>query len=200
MRPKLGSLFTLGVLALFGSAACEGGAARVTDSDCTVLDNPYSGGGESFTIRQPGRYCLGKNMSTRLELPDRPEQSFLISIRADNVDLDLRGHTLDRGWNFRGEGKPGIELASRLVSGPGAKNVTIRNGTLRGLGSGVAGRLDCKRTDCDSAMITYDAASDTYYYAPDNITVSNVKFENVKYKIVFSDPTGRRIFVAGDRR
>ena len=199
MRPNLKPLLSLGLLAVI-AGACEGNSERMTESDCVVLDNPLRGGGESFIIENAGRYCLGKNISTRLDLPDSPEQSFVISVRADNVDLDLRSHTLDRGWNFRGEGKPGIELASRLVSGPGAKNVTIRNGTLRGLGSGVAGRLDCKRTDCNSAMITYDAASDTYYYAPDNITVKNVKFENVKYKIVFSDTTGRRIFVAGDRR
>ena len=193
-------LVALSVLPVIGSLQ-KGDAAQVSDSDCILLDNPLKAGGEAFEIGQPGRYCLGKNMSTRLELPDRLEQPYLVAIYADNVDLDLRGHTLDRGWNFRGDGNHGIQISTpKRIGDPGAKNVTIRNGTLRGFVTGIAGILDCKRNDCDRAQITYDAASDTYYYPPDNITVSNVKFENVKYKIVFSDPTGRRIFVAGDRR
>jgi hypothetical protein len=201
MRSKLALLLALCVLTVVGSKGGEKGAAAIAESNCIKLDNPLRGGGERFEIGQPGRYCLGKNMSTRLDLPDRREQSFLISIYADNVDLDLNGHTLDRGWNISGEGKPGILISSSLVSGPGAKNITIRNGTVRGLGSGVAGRLDCKSTtNCDKARITYDPTSDTYHYAPDNITVQNVKFENVKHKIVFSDGRGHTVAVDGDRR
>jgi len=139
-------------------------------------------------------------MSTRLDLPDGPEQSFLISIRADDVDLDLRGHTLDRGWNRSGAGKHGIELSAKRIGDPGARDVTISNGILRGFGAGIIGLLDCQRTDCASAQITYDAASDTYHYASDNITVKNVKFENVKYKINFSDGRGHAVLATGDRR
>lgn len=170
--------------------------------DCVVLDQPLRGGGEQFNILKSGRYCLGKNMSTRLDFADHAEQSFLISIDADNVDLDLRGHTLDRGSNRRPPGAWGIVIrGKKYISDPGSRNITIRNGTLRGFGVGILGLLDCKRTDCDTAQITYDAATHTYHYAPDNITVQNVKFDNVIYKIRFSDGRAQRaVQVAGDRK
>lgn len=199
MHSKLALPLALGLIALI-PLGCEDGGARSAQPNCISLDNPLKGGGEGFIVRTAGRYCLGKDMSTRMDLPDRPEQPFLISIRADDVDLDLNGHTLTRGWNFTGAGKHGIQVTSKLVSGRGPQNVTIRNGTLRGFVAGVAGTLDCKQTDCDSAKISYDATSDTYHYAADNITVKNVKFENVLDKLYFSDGRGRTLIVAGDRR
>lgn len=170
---------------------------------CMVLDSPLRGGGESFIIRKPGRYCLGKNMSTRRDLPDHREQSFLISIRADNVDLDLGNYTLDRGRNRTTPGGRGIEITEKAgshIGDRGVKNITIRNGTLRGFGAGIAGLVDCHQTDCDSTKISFDATSSTYYYAPDNISIKDVKFENVLNRIYFSDGRGRSIAIEGDRR
>ena len=91
--------------------------ARAEVTDCTVISSlPY-------TVNAPGIYCLKGSLSL--------DVSGIVAVRidADDVVLDLNGHTLD------GSGA-GVETASLGVVAVDHKNVTVRNGTIRGFSVG----------------------------------------------------------------
>jgi nitrous oxidase accessory protein NosD len=93
-------------------------AARAEVTNCTVITSvPYQ-------VTAPGIYCLKNSLSWDLSA------YVLVDIQADDVVLDLNGHTLDGSGAGPGTGSIGVRAVYR-------KNVTVRNGTLRGLGLGV---------------------------------------------------------------
>lgn len=67
-----------------------------------------------FTITEPGVYCLTQSQTLTTATP------VAILIQADNVVLDLQGHTVDGG-----------NVTNRGISVLDRQNVTIRNGTIR---------------------------------------------------------------------
>lgn len=87
-------------------------------SFATEIAEPKSG--EPIVIRRSGDYTLRRDLVARSEAP-------LIVIAADNVALDLDGHSLSGLGNKLGEG----------IVIDGRSNVNIRNGFLRRFGTAV---------------------------------------------------------------
>jgi hypothetical protein len=76
------------------------------------------------TITVSGSFCLSGNLSTAMTFGNA------IDIAADNVVLDLNGFRLDGLAAGAGTQVNGINVTDR-------KNVTIRNGTVRGFATGI---------------------------------------------------------------
>lgn len=100
----VGLMFALSILSA---------GARAETTLCTAITTlPH-------TISTPGIYCLTGSLSTAMAA------GTAITINADDVVLDLNGHTLDGSSVGAGTNTWGIRASNR-------KNITIRNGTLRG--------------------------------------------------------------------
>jgi ELWxxDGT repeat protein len=78
-----------------------------------------------FTITAQGRYCLTRNVSTAITT------GAAISIESDYVEVDLRGFKI-------GGGSAGLATQTDGVRAVGRRNVTVRNGNIRGFYRGVA--------------------------------------------------------------
>jgi len=105
-KASFGLLFTL----LLAS-----GVAHAEVTNCTVIANlPY-------TISVKGIYCLTQSFST--------SANDAITVNADDVVIELNGHTLEGTLGPSGWAR-GIVAASR-------KNVTVRNGVIRGFRQGI---------------------------------------------------------------
>jgi hypothetical protein len=95
------------------------GVASAADGDsCTAIT------AVPFTISASGAYCLTKDLSYT------PTSGDAISVTADNVTIDLGGHTLTNLAAGAGTSASGITAADH-------KNITIRNGTVRGFLYGI---------------------------------------------------------------
>jgi nitrous oxidase accessory protein NosD len=77
-----------------------------------------------FTIDRPGVYCLDRSISTPIEV------GVAIRIAADDVTLDLAGFTL--------EGTADTDTRADGIVAEGQRNVTVRDGTVRGFLRGVS--------------------------------------------------------------
>lgn len=105
--------FTIRFTALAISALLFAAAARAETINCTEITSvPYF-------ISSPGIYCLKSSLSLA------SASGTGIDIQADDVVLDLNGHVLDNSAAGAGTSSWGIYASNR-------KNVTIRNGTIRG--------------------------------------------------------------------
>ena len=101
---------TLGVLA--GLLLMAGSAAAET-TICTVISVlPY-------TITAQGSYCLDRNLSTNIT------SGAAISVNTDFVVLDLNGFKVGGGGAGFGTQTNGVQALNR-------KNVTVKNGNIRG--------------------------------------------------------------------
>jgi hypothetical protein len=92
-------------------------AARAEVVNCTEISSV------PFEVTEPGIYCLNASREASL-----PFGGVAIRISADDVVFDLNGHTLAAS---------GPTTAVGVFAGD-QKNVTVRNGTVRGFGSAVA--------------------------------------------------------------
>ncbi len=112
---------------------------RLIDQNKALAGNvtPADSPGFPVTISQPGSYILSSNLT----VPD--EKTTAIQITADNVTLDLNGFTIQGPTvcgGFPLECDP-IGVGSGVITGfpAGNENITIVNGTVRGMGGhGVA--------------------------------------------------------------
>jgi hypothetical protein len=77
-------------------------------------------------IDTPGIYCLTSDFETNLTW----NPNHAISVQADDVVVDLNGHTID---NLAA----GVGTQVRGISAYQRKNITVRNGTIRGFAYGV---------------------------------------------------------------
>lgn len=98
-------------LGTLGLTFCVGTSSRAETTLCTALT------AMPVTINKRGVYCLKADFTTKLV-----DGQIAVSIKADNVVLDLNGHTLENATTARAFG---IEASSR-------RNVTVKNGTIRG--------------------------------------------------------------------
>ena len=101
------------------------GPARAETTACAAITSvPY-------TISAPGIYCLTESLSMSSAAGNA------ITIAADDVVVDLNGHTLD------GSGAGTATTASGIATSGDLKNVTVRNGTVRGffVGVGLSGTV-----------------------------------------------------------
>ncbi|GGX86374.1 hypothetical protein GJV26_28570 [Massilia dura] len=80
----------------------------------------------SLGISRPGKYCLDQDYEVECSIFSHGCSGELIHIRASNVDLDFRGHTL-RVSGARGYGG---------VWGLG-QNIRVHNGRIEGAGAGI---------------------------------------------------------------
>lgn len=105
------STVTLAALAaLLGSASAQA-------ADCKKVNSlPY-------TINSSGQYCLKKDLSTGIAA------GAAIDVKADDVILDLGGHTV------AGTAGPATDTVG--IRGEDVRNVSISNGTLRGFKDGI---------------------------------------------------------------
>jgi hypothetical protein len=111
-------LFMLRVTALVICMTVIAGAARSETTNCTEVPSV------PFFINTPGIYCLKMSLSLA------SAASTGIEIQADDVVLDLNGFVLDGSAAGAGTSSWGIRAANH-------KNVTIRNGTVRGFYVGI---------------------------------------------------------------
>src|SRR5688572_6572476 len=110
------------LLALVFAAAPSG--AETTD--CTVIRSLPE------TITRSGVYCLVRNLSTSMT------SGTAITVAADDVVIDLNGHVLDGSGAGLGTQANGILSDDGLsVTAPSRRNITVRNGTVRGFWAGV---------------------------------------------------------------
>ena len=93
-----------------------------------------------FTIKEPGAYCLKKSLTfagghrtIAVGSTDVPIDfgGTAILVGANDVVIDFRGHALD--------GTPAGPLSDAVgVRAHGRRNVTLRNGTIRGFHEGIS--------------------------------------------------------------
>lgn len=83
-------------------------------SDCTELAASDFSGVTGYTISSAGKYCLTESFT------DSDATTAIISIAADDVTLDFKGHSIDGGGT-----SVGISISGTR------HNITIKNGTLR---------------------------------------------------------------------
>ena len=77
-----------------------------------------------FTVSNPGVYCV------RRHLTNNAVAGNMIDIQADNVTINLAGWTLDGSTAGSGTTTSGISAFNK-------KNITIKNGTVRGFLTGI---------------------------------------------------------------
>lgn len=108
------SLMRVGGLACVLLTASAMAGAEVTD--CTEIT------GLPFHVNEPGIYCLKTSLSVSL-----PFGGVALAIHADDVVIDLNGHTIEASG-------PTTAVA---VFADAQKDITVRNGTIRGFGGAV---------------------------------------------------------------
>ena len=91
-------------------------AARAEVTGCTEISSVPS------TLSLPGIYCLNSSLVASVT------SGAAIAVSADDVVVDLNGHTLEAAG-------PNNALGVRTIAN---KNVTVRNGTIRGFAGAVA--------------------------------------------------------------
>lgn len=113
-------LIAAGILACFGLTVGYGDIAALPSATTFAEVQPKVPiSTANFVINQPGSYYLTGNLYA--------DNVDAIIVRADDVTLDLMGFTLAGVQPYRGI----------FIEG-GRKNVEIRNGTIRGFGSGIS--------------------------------------------------------------
>jgi hypothetical protein len=98
------------------------------DNDaCTVVSWDEKGYVKPYIpIRKPGKYCLDRDYSFTCSPFTHSCMGQFVDIHADNVEFDLRGHTL------KANNAPTYDGIWAI-----GKNITIRNGKMSGVGTGV---------------------------------------------------------------
>lgn len=97
------------------------------DGSCQIIKwDPKGTVRPSMSISRPGRYCLDRDYEVRCSIFSHGCGGELVDIRADNVDLDMRGHSVT-ATGTRAYGG---------VSGFG-KNIRVHHGKFKGVGIGV---------------------------------------------------------------
>lgn len=149
--------------------------AQVTTGDCRD-DNGNAAVISSLplNITSPGLYCLGSTLT-------HSGTNHAINISANNVTLDLNGHSL---LSADDNERYGIEV--------GGSNITLRNGTIEGYTSGIT-LVTVNNTDIEKVLVDNIRVIESLGSA---ITTSEINLSSdiVIQKSVFADN------VAGDVR
>ena len=139
---------------------------------CIELRQPLEADHRKFIIREPGHYCLKRDLGPRLDLYHRPAEMEMILIRADNVTLDLGGHTL--GPTLGPRRSSGVALDFDVHGTPA--NIVIRNGVLSRLAVGVTASIRTPGFMSDYECPVRDHATNTLHFARSGITLHNITF------------------------
>jgi hypothetical protein len=114
---------------------------------------------------------LTKNLYARADFADHSAEEALIVIEANDVDIDLGGHTLSSGRIFTPKLTSGIQIFKQ------SNNIAISNGVLRELNSGIYRGV---RYGAREEKPLYDLKTNTYAIADGNIRIYNVTLRNNK--------------------
>jgi hypothetical protein len=178
------------LLAMLLIPLMQGCSAELPEG-CTPVDDRLANGYEKIDIDKPGHYCLTEDLHARVELADHPAEGRMISIRASDVVLDLRGHTLGRGRLLKNPGGLGIEISDQF-RGPtwiaASRNIVIRNGTLQDFEAAIYSYPYFTAVEDP----TYDAQTNTYHFPISNIVLENLIFKNNKKKFEIRVPDERK--------
>jgi hypothetical protein len=111
-----------------GVAQADGSAAlSQADGSCQILKwDPKATVRPAMLISSPGKYCLDRDYEVSCSMFEHGCGGEVITIRADNVDLDMRGHVVTATGTRAYSG----------VSGFG-KNIRVHHGKFKGVGLGV---------------------------------------------------------------
>ena len=140
---------------------------------CIELRQPLEADHRKFIIREPGHYCLKRDLGPRLDLYHRPAEMEMILIRADNVTLDLGGHTL--GPTLGPRRSSGVALDFDVHGAPA--NIVIRNGVLSRLATGVTAYISgAEGTQNQQECPIRDRAANTLHFPRSGITLHNITF------------------------
>ena len=139
---------------------------------CIELRQPLEADHRKFIIREPGHYCLKRDLGPRLDLYHRPAEMEMILIRADNVTLDLGGHTL--GPTLGPRRSSGVALDFDVHGAPA--NIVIRNGVLSRLAAGVTAYIQTTGFMSDYECPVRDRATNTLHFPRSGITLHNITF------------------------
>ena len=162
LRRPSSVLLALLALPLLGLFASPRPAAAQTFAPPILLRQPPQTVITSlpYTITKPGLYVLNENLSSSLTSGN------LITVNADNVTVDLQGHSLSGPANYSNEVVYGIYAEER-------GNATVRNGTISHCQYGVylLGTLNASTTNnlnqvVDSLRVTHCVAGIVLNTAP----------------------------------
>jgi hypothetical protein len=133
LRSKALSSLVAGGL-LFGGQVS---LAQVPVSECLKADGTsgvISSLAASYSISQPGTYCLSRDISFNLTNGSSTVSAIIVA--ASNVTLDFNGHSVKGLYS---SGVPGAYNGQEAVTiTSGAKNVVVRNGTIAGFHTAIA--------------------------------------------------------------
>jgi putative cofactor-binding repeat protein len=130
-------LLSEGIMPQFGMSSATGlqntksalPAAQAQESveGCEVLRwDRKTSSRPSMGIRRPGKYCLDQDYEFECSIFAHGCGGKMISIRASNVDLDFRGHTLRMSGTRGYTGVWGL-----------GQNIRVHNGRIQGAGLGI---------------------------------------------------------------
>ena len=174
--PLLAAAFVL-VACASPRGAVDGPSVAAPPPDprpCIELRQPGSSRHRAFTIREPGHYCLRRDLAPRLDLYHRPAESEMILIMSNNVTLDLGGHTLGPALGPRRSS--GVDIAGVHTDGSPA-NIVIRNGVLSRLATGVTAYISgAEGTQNQQECPIRDRAANTLHFPRSGITLHNITF------------------------
>src|SRR5262245_40207879 len=127
-------LFCAGVLAFAPSAAAVDGVVLINQATSVngLPGCPHAG--FPIVICQSGSYRLAENLTVGAT------NTNAIDITVNNVSIDLNGFTVSGPGDCVAATYP-VQCTNigtgRGINGSGSKNLTVRNGTVRGFGAGV---------------------------------------------------------------
>jgi len=162
MRSKIIATTLLAPFAFGGFAGADTG---------TCIDIVYQP--PTVTITQPGVYCLQGPIAANLA--SRPA----INIRASNVVVDLNGHKM-------GNLAAGTETRAIAVLATGRRNITVRNGIIRGFGTGVL------------IQPGSSGAVDSTGHIVENLTIERARIRGIDLRGTESTVRNNRIYITGD--
>jgi len=175
----MSSCFLFAGCSYFNKYPVDGLSTNSKGDSCEVL-RPSEENLPSFYISKPGRYCLIRSYSCNKSYIGWDESgtcSSMLGVWADDVDVDLMGHTLS-GHN--------------LVAGR-AENVSIRNGVLDGgavtIGKkGAPGSLPIRAHWILEDISVRGVGAEISSFGIDNI------IRNSKFDITIEDSSGIKYF------
>ncbi|GGX86356.1 hypothetical protein GJV26_28560 [Massilia dura] len=141
-------------------------SAQKAPNACEVLQwDREAFGKPSMSIFRPGKYCLDQDYEFNCSIFDHGCGGKMIEIRASNVDLDFRGHTLRLSGTRGYSGVWGF-----------GQNIRVHNGRIEGAGAGI---MLMNRNN--SPQVAYPAMliNEKDVFTETNFVVENMQFSNV---------------------
>lgn len=149
-----------------------------TADGCEILRDRTRSGKPSMGISRPGKYCLDKDYAFECTIFTHGCGGDMIEIRADDVDLDFRGHTLRMSGTRGYTGVWGF-----------GRNIRVHNGRIRGAGVGIM--LSDRGRSPQNAYPAMPVNTD-HVFTDTGFVVEHMQFSDVQSAVMVSG-SGNRI-------